>query len=340
MNKNITFRTQLLGSVNEFCAESNLPIIHNNLHLVELIVMLARYQEEGESLCPKVYLTNDIKNILPMIPGGDNLKIGSSPLTTSNIKDAIKKCAPLANGGWLIYLSGNTEQLEFGLFRGHTNPTSVRVDDVLMLDNEQLSIVKVHQVAIDCVEILCNNNSSYNIFLNHRKEDSSSPLENFDSLVSSITRETTEKQNEPTTAFLSKVLIEFLRSSHGCIIAVTNQESPPQSLSQDGIFFDEPIDISLLVEQLSKSEISSSELISKTNLLQGMLNSDGVVLFDNKARILGYNCFVNLDGFNTGNNLNGGARKRAFSALSNKLGDEFVAVFFQSQDGWSEYKGI
>ncbi|EGQ8037938.1 hypothetical protein G5Y08_004251 [Vibrio parahaemolyticus] len=339
MNKNITFRTQLVGGVSEFCAESNLPLIHNNLHLVELIVMLARYQEEGVSLCPKVYLTDDVKSMTSMLPGGDVLKIGECNLDIPGLKDAVKKCAPLANEGWLIYLTENDGKIEFGLFRGPTNPISVRVDDVLMTQNEQISIVKVHQIATDCVGVHCNNGSGYNIFLNHRKEDSKDPLESFDALVSAMTDKTAEKQVEPITTFLSKLLIESLRNSHGCLIAVTPHSHLPESLSQDGVFFEKPIDFAELVELASKSEIDAADLVSKASLLQGMLNSDGIVLFDNKARVLGYNCFVNLNG-QSGRSINGGARKRAFGALSAKIGDEFSAIFIQSQDGWSEYKGV
>ena len=107
----------------------------------------------------------------------------------------------------------------------------------------------------------------------------------------------------------------------------------------DGVFFDDPINYEELVDLTSKNEIDASDLISKGSILQGMLNSDGIVLFDTKARILGYNCFINLNGQN-GASINGGARKRAFIALSEKVGDEFSAVFIQSQDGWSEYKGV
>jgi hypothetical protein len=42
MPTNITFRTQLVGSVYEFCRNSELPLSNNALHLVELIALLAR----------------------------------------------------------------------------------------------------------------------------------------------------------------------------------------------------------------------------------------------------------------------------------------------------------
>jgi len=72
MPENITFRTQLIGSVTEFCQESRLTFLTNALHLVELIVLLARYQEEGVSLYPKLYLTNDRSTLNSMLPDGES----------------------------------------------------------------------------------------------------------------------------------------------------------------------------------------------------------------------------------------------------------------------------
>ena len=74
---------------------------------------------------------------------------------------------------------------------------------------------------------------------------------------------------------------------------------------------------------------------SKGSLLQGMLNSDGIVIFDDRGRLLGYNCFVKVT---QAANVIGGARKRAFATLVNKLGNGLQAVFMQSQDGWSEFR--
>ena len=47
MPVNITFRSQLIGDVHNFCKNSKLGILNDQLNLVELIVLLSRYQEEG-----------------------------------------------------------------------------------------------------------------------------------------------------------------------------------------------------------------------------------------------------------------------------------------------------
>lgn len=335
MPKNITFRTQLIGGVTEFCQNTQLEFLVNALHLVELIVMLARYREEGVSLFPKVYLTNNKHTLKAMLPNGEILKIGTAATDISGIKNAVKKCAPLAINGWLIYIEASQNCLEYGVFKGSGNPISVLVDDVLMTESQDLIVVKASQITDDCVEIRSNHGGLHYIFLNHRSEDSPPPLQYLEQLISSITEKTHEDDKESIVSFLKRLFVSALRESHGCIIAVTNMSNPPKFLSQDGVVLEEPIDFSDLVHKLRKEQIDSSFLDSKGHLLKGMLNSDGIIIFDDKARLLGYNCFVKV---NNKENIIGGARKRAFASLKVKIGRGLSAVFMQSQDGWTDFK--
>ncbi len=334
MSENITFRTQLLGGVSEFCDGTDLPILNNALRLVELIVLLARYQEEGIKLSPKVYLTNDIEKIVSMLPGSERLKIGSTTSDVNGIKESVKRCAPLATGGWLIYIQNNTDSLEYGLFIGSINPISVLVDDVVMSANDELKVVKAFQVADDCVEVRANNGTRHYIFFNHRKDDTPPPLQFLDELVETIMEETSAKIKEPTTSFLKRLLFESLRQSHGCIVAVTNMKTSPKFLSNDGVILENPINFPELVSKLKKELIPQSCIESKAFLVNGMLNSDGIILFDTRGRLLGYNCFIKNS---KKDDVIGGARKRAFATLKGKIGKGLKAVFIQSQDGWSDF---
>lgn len=335
MPGNITFRTQLIGGVTEFCQHSQLQFLSNALHLVELIVMLAHYREEGVRLFPKVYITNDKNTLTAMLPNGEVLKIGLSTSDDNGVKDAVKKCAPLAKDGWLIYIETLDSCLEYGVFKGSGSPISVLADDVLMTESEHFFVVKVSPVADECVEVRSNRGRQHFIFLNHRKEDSPPPLQYIDQLINSITESTPDEVKEPIVSFLSRLFLSALRESHGCIIAVTNMSRPPKFLSRDGVILEQPIDFVSLIVELKRGRIESTHLESKGSLLKGMLNSDGIILFDNKGRLLGYNCFVKV---NNKINVIGGARKRAFDSIKNKIGRGLSAVFMQSQDGWTNFE--
>ena len=204
MPHNITFRTQLLGGVTEFCQESGLPLINNSLHMVELIVLLARFKEEGVSLCPKVYLTNNMHALTSMLPDVEKIRIGSSTADSQGIKLAIKKCAPLAIGGWLIYIHNNQQEIEFGLFKGSSNPISVLVDDVIMSENGGVVVAKAFQIADECVEIRANNGLFHYVFLDHRKEDAPPPLQFLNELVSAIVRDV-RKDQRASYEFFEKI---------------------------------------------------------------------------------------------------------------------------------------
>ena len=70
-----------------------------------------------------------------------------------------------------------------------------------------------------------------------------------------------------------------------------------------------------------------------------MLNVDGITIVDNKGRIRAFNVFVNP---NTHENeeLSGGARKRAANYLKNTKNSNYIGVYFQSQDGMSNYERV
>jgi hypothetical protein len=336
MSTNITFRTQLLGSLYEFCNKAALPILNDALNMTELVVLLARYKEEGVKLCPQVYLTNNIDRICSLLPDGEKLRIGVALASVDGIKETLKKCAPLAANGWHIYVENTGEEIRYGVFRPSLNPVSVLMDDVIMTPDDELNVVKAFPIADECVEIAANNGLRHYIFLDHRKEDAPPPLVYLDQLIAYIVQDVIDTLREPVSGFLKRQLYESLRHAHGCLIAVTHLQKPPKFLSTDGVILEHPIDFPRLVEDLLSGKISTEFLWSKGSLVTGMLNSDGILLFDTRGRLLGYNCFVKLNSKST---TGGGARKRAFAAMEAKLHSGLTAAFIQSQDGWSELFG-
>lgn len=332
---NITFRTQLIGGVTEFCSDCGLPLFTKALNLVELIVALARYKEEGVRLNPQVYVSSDIRALTAMLPDGERLRVGTSTPDAKGIKEALKKTAPLATDGWCVYLE-DKDQLEYGVFRGSGNPLAVAMDEVLLVSVAPLTVVKVFSIADECVEIRASNGSYHHVFLDHRKDDTPPPLKYLDSLVDAITKKCSADSREALGSFLKKVLFTAMRESHGCIVAVTNMRQPPAFISGDGTILESPIDFGDLVNQLRKNVVEPTTLTNKASLLKGMLNSDGIILFDDRGRLLGYNCFVKVK---QDAGVIGGARRRAFAALQAKIGKGLSAAFMQSQDGWTEFQG-
>lgn len=336
MPVNITFRTQLLGGVTEFCVASRIPLFAQALNLVELVVMLAKYKEEGNPLFPEVYITTDVNALIAMLPEAERLNLGTTTRDVKGLKHALKKTAPLANGGWLVFLNDNKDSLNFGLFRGTNNPVSVLADKVILDSSNEIPVTKIFQVAEDCVEIVSSFGERHFVFLNHRRDDSPPPLESLERLINAVCDEVPLDLKEPTQSFLTRILYNALRTSHGTLIAVTDRRSPPKKIFDDGISLEDPIDFPMLITAVRKGEIQPSRLMTSAALLEGMLNSDGIILFNNRGKLLGFNYFVRAK---APSNESGGARRRAFGTLTNNISKGLSAAFIQSQDGWSDFRG-
>lgn len=307
--------------------------------LVDLIVRLVRYQEEGTRLSPRVYLTDDIDLLINMLPESEKLRLSGTTADSVGIEDMLKICAPLAVGEWRIFGHQCAEGMDFGIFRGSGSPISVGVDEIVLTDQDRATVIKAHQVAGECVQIANSKGSLHHVFFNDRMENSLPPLQYIEDLVRSITKRVSDNEREATQGFLTKILMAALPKTHGCILAVTGMNRPPKILSDDAVLLDEPIDFPSLIRELKNERDVDGSLYfleKKAEVVEGMLRSDGITLFDQHGRLLGYRCFVRVSGKKW---VGGGARRRAFEALKAHLGRGLSSAFIQSHDGWTEFEG-
>jgi hypothetical protein len=338
MAENITLRTHLIGAVTDFCINSKLDIATNAAQIVDFIVRLAKYREEGDMLAPEVYLTNDISSVLKMLPLSMIFPIGTTTKAGEWVRTVLKKCAPLAKGGWLIYVNSKhgAQDLDYGLFRGENNPIAVPTDDIILRDtSSEFAIVKISQIVEDCVEVKSNSHGKHCIFLNHKEDTSAAPLASVENLIKVIVRNVPAAMSDPLVSYLSNLLGKAFKLSHGSLVAVTSGNRIPKFLSNDAIVLKNPIQFQDIVRSLQENRNSSDGEVSKAALVEGMFASDGIVVFDSRARLLGYNCFTSMPKSAI---VIGGARRRAYAALEAKIGSGLCASFMQSQDGWTEYK--
>lgn len=336
MPDNITFRTHLIGSISDFTDACDMGELVRPSILVELIVSLARYQEEGVTLCPEVYLCEELTNMLLMMPGSGSLPIGHVDISDGAIKEVLKKCAPLALDGWKIYVEGNGD---FGLFRDSLNPLNIPVEETLLSNvGAEMRVVRVFQIANDCVEIRSYCGGFHNIYLSHKRETEPSPERYLGDLVETISDKVLALEKDTVRTFLKKSLREGLRESHGALIAVVRGQTLP-ALFSDGIQLSNSIDFAAKILERHESNFQHTTLSALGSLLKGMLNSDGILVFTRDAKLLAYNCFVKSSKSNERGAV-GGARRRAYGVLCEKLNRGTYAAFIQSQDGWTDFRKV
>ena len=336
---NISFRTQLIGSITDFAESCSMGLLLRPSILAELIGALSKYREEGIKLSPEVYLCNDIAQLLKLIPDSSLITIGRGNISEEDIREILKKCAPLARDEWCIYIEGKNNNMEYGLFRGPMNPLAVPIETTLLEPgNSEVKVVKVHQIADDCVEIKNYRGDFHNIFFSHKKDSIPSPLKYLDDLVRSICENITITVKDSAMTFLNRVIRESLLASLGSLVVVCQKEKVPKYLT-DGVILSQPIDFLRQIEDALKVPSQLSILKSETSLIKGMFSCDGIVVFNKDAKLLAYNCFISLSPKKV-KPAEGGARRRAFDSLCNRLGQGIYAAFIQSQDGQTDFRKV
>lgn len=210
--------------------------------LTSLIVALADLREEGVVLAPEVFLCDNLEKTLQLLPGHQQIQIGTQGDAALAIGEALKKCAPLAIGGWCMFVSRIDQGFKYGLFRGAYNPLSISVSQTLFsLPLEQIKVVRLFRTATGCVELSNHHGNIHSMLLNDRPETSPLPHAYTSKLVDLICENTPEAVRDPCRTYLGKTLGAALTACHGTIVAVTSKRSVPKFL-KDGVVLTSPMD--------------------------------------------------------------------------------------------------
>lgn len=320
-----------------------------------LIVQLSRYQEEGVLLYPRVLICDDLSKLLPRLLGRDAKRLGEGERTTATMKLALKTCAPLARDQWIAYVQrtafGEKEGFAYGVFREETTLAGDVRDKITsgeVLTEASGSAVLVSQVAERVVELVGGRGKTLTFHLTGVPDDQESPREAIDALAQAITADVDPADRASTASFLSATLGDALRRGHGTLIAVAAPSAIPSELLEDGVpLVTAPIDVADCIHSylVDGTKEALARALAHATLIEGVLGTDGITVFEANARITQYNVFVSSGAANSGpgkkpltpRELAGGARRRAFEALK-RLVDQgkLKAAFFRSADGASE----
>ncbi|WP_411847431.1 hypothetical protein AAFN60_08925 [Roseibacillus persicicus] len=339
INGNISFRSMILGRIEGFVDSTGIIPLISKESLAQLIVAISNYTEEGKSFSPPIYITTDLDKLLRFIPGNSRIKIGELGIDDNSPCVALKRCAPLATDGWCIYLDCKADKVFYGVFRDSLAPLAIPLEKALLQDGSgETKVLRTQQSAPSCVELTNHNGDSHTIFISDKREAEPSPRQFVSDLAQAICSELKADIRPSAQTVIEKALNNGLEASHGALVAVTRKDKPPQFL-QDGLLLNEPLNFGELARKaLHGNEQDRMRLISFTKVLEGMFGCDGIIVFNRKATLIGYNCFIKPSAKKTP--ASGGARKRAYGALQTRLGKGLFATFIRSQDGWSEFKQI
>jgi hypothetical protein len=304
--------------------------------ILEILNLISDYHEEGVPLFPEVIITNSLE-FFKTIPNKE-LSIGEGPLDVQEFKKAIKLCAPLAIENWVIFIEVKENSIKYGLVSAEMAETSLSIYNQtvgelkISFDNATIAFIK--NIGIKTVE-LCGleNKVIVSLTLDPPSHSSINEILLISQAISSNCDETYKQQ---ITRYFEKTINAALRIGHGNLIAVVaDSEEAIENLKKsekNATFLPVNIDFQQLIvdTETIKNNETSINLKSFSAVLKAMINNDGITIFTNTGKLLGYHLLINLYGAE-GHNTGSGTRSRAFTSMVNC--NLFESCFYKSQDG-------
>jgi hypothetical protein len=341
-----TIRDPLLGMVADHLGKGQINCGLTQQVGCELVAMLSAYREEDRRLFPQVYLfgPSPADLIRAIAPGIPVLGIGEAEDEPGAPRRAalaaLKTCASLAIDGWCIYIRRRDNGFSFGLFRPAAETYSAGPEATLAASGLPAALLR--HSAENTVEIINSAGGRLEISLTTAAPSNratSGPISDFSHAACS---DVAEESREHAAGYLARVLTEFLRGSHGTLLAAAPcaKALDPKKFS-DGVILQEAIPLvqTMLTAIRERTAADASLLRSHESLLRGMIASDGVTILGTDGSIRAFRVFVHRPGKKPGGQreaASSGARSRAFDILHGYVGKALRAALFRSQDGRTE----
>jgi hypothetical protein len=340
--KPISLRPLLVSASVEFLGEEEMDCLTTQDGLPELISQLLYYKEEGKSLYPEIYIFDDLELVKKVLPNSQFCFIGNGIKNKETMLKALKKCAPLTEKGWAIYILRKQTEFDYGVFRAGTSILSMSISETLIDDGtEELKVILIHQVAEKLIEVKGIKADTLLVSYGSHVNFKNSPTDNQLKFIETIAKCVKKERKDPVINFFKKVFLDVLQKGHGTLACVINSDKKelPKKL-KDGIELQQRIIIPEIIDELLDNNDlqANSKLEGQFNLISGMMQSDGITVFTNAGEVAAYNVFVKHPEKLLKAKTDGGARSRTFLTLCEMIGNGIESAYIQSQDGKIEFK--
>jgi hypothetical protein len=186
---------------------------------------------------------------MKLLPGGAAQVIAETAYTNDFVQQALKRCAPLAAGGWKMFLEAPGSNVRYGVFHGDLHSLAISVEDALFsVVGTELPVMRVHQIAEDCVEIRNSLGYQHNVYLSNKRETDPSPNRYLSALVTAICADVKGSLRDKRRDLHDANIARIFSESHGCLAAVTKTPRTPLFL-RDGIHLIPPLNIAKQVDE-------------------------------------------------------------------------------------------
>jgi hypothetical protein len=223
--ESVSIHDHLSGALGIILTSAKFPRKQTKEVLTWLIGFVANYREEGQQLFPEVFLFERLEEILKSLPNSERVIIGLGPQTSSTVGLAIKRCAPLAQFGWSIYICRRKTSFEYGLLRSGLTALSISAPEQL-IDNgdEDLPAIMIRQVSSDTIEVSGPNRCRLRVLFGAAERGGPDPFVEARKFCDSIVREVPVGLTEQVGRFYWRIFDRVLKSGHGCLAVVLSEK--------------------------------------------------------------------------------------------------------------------
>ncbi len=352
IDKNISFRSLMRGEVDDFVRDEGLACSATAASIVAVASRLATLREEGTPLWPEVYFCTSIERLTTVLQGTEVIELGSGPHEESTVLRGLKVCAPLATAGWVIFIQRETDRFKYGIFTAINLPLSITPYEALVENPTNNLAIVVRRLAENCVEVKGGRGHRRCLFFSDARAEAPSPVREIEQFCRALTRDVELERQDDVRRYFYRMLSDLLLQGHGALLVVQShrRKKLPKNLG-DSIVLPEPISVAGRVREYKehKDDEALEKLVRASALLKGMLGSDSIVVFRSDGSIIvvfrsdgsiiAYRAFLTPKRRSKSAGA-GGARRRTFEALRDRIGSDFEAVLICSQDGTIEFSGI
>ena len=318
-----------------FKLQESKEIIINGM--IVMINQLSDYYEEGTHLFPEIILLDDLSYIAT-IPNF-KYKFHTGKLELCQFKRALKMCSPLTIDGWSIYICVKDEEISWGVLTPELSETSLSLENQIVNDaDNEFHVIYISNIGNKTVSMKSlgrKNECLISLSLHELKDIEVDNISDFcQQIIQGLDKD------ELFYNYINKTISNAIQRGHGNLFVVLEEKDgqcniPP--ILKEGIeMTKEPIDFYDIYTTYNETHDetckvnSNSELMMCANLAISMMNHDGITIFTDKGKLIGFHYIVDNNA-NPKEILVGGARTKAYSALVSS--NQFKAVLMKSQEG-------
>jgi hypothetical protein len=312
--------------------------------LLNFFPQIANYEEEGKKYKPTIFLTNNIDSVCRSILNTSKIELFEDE-NENMFVSRLKSLVPFCNLDWCIYVSVTDEKTEYGIFRIINSIKDESISGAIFKSETLLAkaerVFGIYVYAENTWTVTMKSLKGRAVNINFALDIKT--VNNWDDEIQEFVDasfeklKTSKKRLTDIKNMYKNIFKNVLRSVNGTICVVVDSGYVRDDFFEDGIWLEEPINLSKLFAQ--SNQYNEQKLMTMADVFMAMLNYDGITLVDNMGRILAYNVFIEAS-LKLAGNIVGGARKRAAYTIINSHRPNIIGVYFQSHEGEMFYAPV